>query len=155
MDDPPFLSTKDDVMRMDEALNTIVPEDPVKPYDIKDVIHRVVDDGNFYEMHENYAQNIVTGFARLGGHSIGIIANQPMVLAGVLDINSADKAGRFVRFCDAFNLPLLTFVDVRFPPGTAGTWRHHPAWGEAPVCLLRSNRSQVDRHHAQGLWRRL
>jgi len=119
MDDPPFLSTKDDVMRMDEALNTIVPEDPVKPYDIKDVIHRVVDDGNFYEMHENYAQNIVTGFARLGGHSIGIIANQPMVLAGVLDINSADKAGRFVRFCDAFNLPLLTFVDVPgFLPGT-------------------------------------
>ncbi|MEW6029653.1 MAG: acyl-CoA carboxylase subunit beta [Chloroflexota bacterium] len=119
MEDPPFVPTSDDLMRMDEELDSIVPEDPSKPYDIKDVIHRVVDDGTFYEIHEAYAQNIVTGFARLGGHSLGIIANQPMVLAGVLDINSADKAGRFVRFCDAFNLPVLTFVDVPgFLPGT-------------------------------------
>ncbi|MEW6240980.1 MAG: acyl-CoA carboxylase subunit beta, partial [Chloroflexota bacterium] len=119
MEDPPFVPTSDDLMRMDAELDSIVPEDPSKPYDIKDVIHRVVDDGVFYEIHEAYAQNIVTGFARLGGHSLGIIANQPMVLAGVLDINSADKAGRFVRFCDAFNLPVLTFVDVPgFLPGT-------------------------------------
>ena len=119
MEDTPYKPAKDDTMRMDEELNTIVPEDPIKPYDIKEVIHHIVDDGAFYEIHENYAQNIVTGFARLGGHSIGIVANQPMVLAGVLDINSADKAGRFVRFCDAFNLPVLTFVDVPgFLPGT-------------------------------------
>jgi len=90
-----------------------------KPYDIKDAIRLIVDDGFFFEVHEAYAQNIVVGFARLGGHAIGIIANQPAVLAGVLDINSSEKAARFVRFCDAFNIPILTFVDVPgFLPGT-------------------------------------
>jgi propionyl-CoA carboxylase beta chain len=104
---------------MAEPLDNLIPDDPSKPYDIKDVIHMIVDDGQFFEIHENYAPNIVVGFARLGGHSIGIIANQPAVLAGVLDINSSDKAGRFVRFCDAFNIPILTFVDVPgFLPGT-------------------------------------
>lgn len=119
MEDPPYVINGDDPLRMDEALDRLVPADPGKPYDIKDVIHLVVDDGQFFEIHEAYAPNIVVGFARLGGHSIGIVANQPAVLAGVLDINSSEKAARFVRFCDAFNIPLLTFVDVPgFLPGT-------------------------------------
>lgn len=119
MEDPPFTPTGDNSLRMEEKLNNIIPDDPSKPYDIKEVIYLIVDNGEFYEIHEAYAQNIVTGFARLGGHSIGIIANQPAVLAGVLDINSSEKAGRFVRFCDSFNIPILTFVDVPgFLPGT-------------------------------------
>jgi propionyl-CoA carboxylase beta chain len=119
MEDPPFVQNGDDPLRMEEALDTLIPDDPSKPYDIKDVIHMVVDNSQFFEIHADYAQNIVVGFARLGGHSIGIIANQPAHLAGVLDINSSDKAGRFVRFCDSFNLPILTFVDVPgFLPGT-------------------------------------
>jgi acetyl-CoA carboxylase carboxyltransferase component len=119
MEDPLFIPNGDDPLRMDERLDHIVPDDPSKPYDIKDIIHMVVDDGQFFEIHENYAPNIVVGFAHLGGHSVGIIANQPAVLAGVLDINSSEKAARFIRFCDAFNIPLLTFVDVPgFLPGT-------------------------------------
>ena len=120
MEDPPFVPNGDDPLRMEEALDTIVPDDPGKPYDIKEVIHLIVDDGQFFEIHEAYAQNIVVGFARLGGHSVGIVANQPAVLAGVLDIKSSEKAARFVRFCDSFNIPLVTFVDVPgFLPGTA------------------------------------
>ena len=119
MEDPPFIATSDDRLRTEEALDHLIPDDPSKPYDMRDVIKHVVDDGVYFEVHEQYAQNIVTCFARLGGHSVGIIANQPNVLAGVLDINSSDKAGRFVRFCDSFNLPLITFVDVPgFLPGT-------------------------------------
>jgi acetyl-CoA carboxylase carboxyltransferase component len=119
MEDPPFVATNDDRLRTEEALDSIVPEDPSKPYDIREAIRLIMDDGVFFETHENFAANIVTGFARLGGHSIGIIANQPGVLAGVLDINASDKAGRFVRFCDSFNLPIITFVDVPgFLPGT-------------------------------------
>lgn len=119
MEDPPFVPSGDDPLRMEEALDSIVPDDPVKPYDIKDVIRLIMDNGQFFEIHEVYAQNIVVGFARLGGHSIGIVANQPAVLAGVLDIDSSEKAARFVRFCDAFNIPILTFVDVPgFLPGT-------------------------------------
>ncbi|GAB4504030.1 MAG: acyl-CoA carboxylase subunit beta [Anaerolineales bacterium] len=119
MEDPPLIQSNDDPLRMDEALDSLIPDDPGKPYDMKDVIHKVVDNGQFFEIHESYAQNIIVGFAHLGGHSIGIIANQPAVLAGVLDINSSDKAGRFVRFCDSFNIPILTFVDVPgFLPGT-------------------------------------
>ncbi len=119
MDDPPFMQNKDDPLRMEEELNRIVPDDPSKPYDIKNVIRMVVDNNQFYEIHELFATNIVVGFARLGGHSVGIVANQPAVLAGVLDINSSEKGGRFVRFCDAFNIPVVTFVDVPgFLPGT-------------------------------------
>ena len=119
MEDAPFAPNGDDPLRMESALDSIVPDDPGKPYDIKDAIRLIVDDGVFFEVHEAYAQNIVVGFARLGGHAIGIIANQPAVLAGVLDINSSEKAARFVRFCDAFNIPILTFVDVPgFLPGT-------------------------------------
>jgi acetyl-CoA carboxylase carboxyltransferase component len=119
MEDPPFVPNGDDPLRRDERLDDIIPDDPGKPYNIKDIIRMVVDQGEFFEIHEAYAPNIVVGFARLGGHSIGIIANQPAVLAGVLDINSSEKAARFVRFCDAFNIPILTFVDVPgFLPGT-------------------------------------
>jgi acetyl-CoA carboxylase carboxyltransferase component len=118
MEDPPFNATSDDPLRMEKELNTIVPQDPSKPYDIKKVIQLIVDEGQFFEIQEYYAANIVIGFARLGGHSVGIIANQPAVLAGVLDINSSEKAARFIRFCDAFNIPLITFEDVPgFMPG--------------------------------------
>jgi acetyl-CoA carboxylase carboxyltransferase component len=119
LEDPPFLETDDPIDRMDEELNTIVPDNPNKSYDIKDVIHHVVDNQEFLEVHADHATNIVVGFARLGGRSIGIIANQPAVLAGCLDIASSTKAARFIRFCDAFNIPLLTFEDVPgFLPGT-------------------------------------
>ncbi|MCL4870203.1 MAG: acyl-CoA carboxylase subunit beta [Anaerolineae bacterium] len=118
MEDPPFKTTTDDPLRMDAALDSIVPDNPNKPYDIKEVIHHIVDNREFFEVHEHYAQNIVVGFARLGGYSVGIVANQPMVLAGVLDIKASEKAARFVRFCDCFNLPLIVFEDVPgFLPG--------------------------------------
>jgi acetyl-CoA carboxylase carboxyltransferase component len=120
MEDPPFRPTQDDPLRADPELDTLVPDNPNKPYDMKEVIYRVVDEGAFYEIHAEYAQNIVVGFARLGGHSVGIVANQPMVLAGVLDIAASQKAARFIRLCDCFNLPIITFVDVPgYMPGTA------------------------------------
>lgn len=123
MEDPPFLQG-DDPLRMDERLDTIIPDDPNKPYDIKEVIRMIVDGGQFFEIHENYAANIVIGFARLGGHSVGIVANQPAVLAGVLDIDASEKGARFVRFCDSFNIPIITFEDVPgFLPGT--NQEHH------------------------------
>jgi propionyl-CoA carboxylase beta chain len=119
MEDPPVVQSPDDPLRMDPTLDSIVPASPDKPYDIREVITKIVDNGQFFEIHENFAANIVVGFARLAGHSIGIVANQPMVLAGVLDIDASEKAARFVRFCDAFNIPLLTFEDVPgFLPGT-------------------------------------
>lgn len=119
MEDPPYVDTGDDPLRREEALDTLIPDDASKPYDIKDVIQLVVDNGEFYEVHTNYAMNIVVGFARLGGHAIGIVANQPAVLAGVLDIDASEKAARFIRFCDSFNLPIITFEDVPgFLPGT-------------------------------------
>jgi acetyl-CoA carboxylase carboxyltransferase component len=118
MEDPPFKTSRDDALRTEMALNSIVPNSPNKPYDMKEIIRLVVDNGEFYEIQEHFAQNIVVGFARLGGFPIGIVANQPMVLAGVLDINSSEKAGRFVRFCDCFNIPLIVFEDVPgFLPG--------------------------------------
>src|SRR5579872_1812436 len=118
-EDPPRRTSNDPPDRMDTALDTLVPADPSLPYDIKDVIHRVVDDGEFFEVHERWAKNIVVGFARMGGRSIGIVANQPAFLAGCLDIASSTKGARFVRFCDAFNIPILTFEDVPgFLPGT-------------------------------------
>jgi propionyl-CoA carboxylase beta chain len=117
-EEPPRRNTDDPFDRADEELLEIVPDHPNKPYDIQDVIRRVVDDGVFYEVHADYAGNIICGFAHVGGHSVGIIANQPAVLAGVLDIDASLKGARFVRFCDAFNIPLLTFEDVPgFLPG--------------------------------------
>jgi len=123
LDPPPFTEPTDPADREDPELDTIVPDDPARPYDIKHVIARVVDGGEFLEVHERWAQNIVVGFARLGGHSVGVVGNQPRALAGVLDIDSSVKAARFVRFCDAFNIPLVTFVDVPgFLPGTSQEW---------------------------------
>jgi len=119
MEDPPFNATTDDPLRADAELDTIIPDNPNKPYDMKDVIRKIVDDGHFFEIHAEYAENIVVGFARLGGHSVGIVGNQPMVLAGVLDIKASEKAARFIRTCDAFNIPIITFVDVPgYLPGT-------------------------------------
>jgi len=118
MEDAPWQDTGDDPNRRDEALNTIVPDDPRKAYDMHEVIAKVVDNGDFFEIHTGYAQNIIVGFARLGGSVVGIVANQPLVLAGVLDIKASIKGARFVRFCDAFNIPLVTFEDVPgFMPG--------------------------------------
>ncbi len=119
MEDAPFVSSGDDPLRTEEALNDIIPDDPGKPYDMGQVIRLVVDKGDFFEVQEAYAPNILIGFARLGGHTVGIIANQPDVLAGVLDIKSSEKAGRFIRFCDCFNIPVVTFVDTPgYLPGT-------------------------------------
>jgi propionyl-CoA carboxylase beta chain len=123
LDAPPYFDPSDPVDRADAELDTLIPDNPNKPYDMKDVVRRVVDDGEFLEVHERYAENIVCGLARLGGHSVGIVGNQPRALAGVLDIDSSVKAARFVRTCDAFNIPLVTFVDVPgFLPGTAQEW---------------------------------
>lgn len=123
MEDPPFASTDDPSDRRATALRAIIPENPNKPYDIKEVVSAVVDEGYFFEVQEHYAQNIVIGFARMGGRVIGIVGNQPNVLAGCLDIDASVKAGRFVRFCDSFNIPILTFEDVPgFLPGTSQEW---------------------------------
>ncbi len=120
MEEPPMKISTDPENRVDASLNQVVPVDPNKPYDIKDIILKVIDDEHFLEVQPHYAQNIVIGFARMAGKPVGIVANQPAHLAGVLDINSSSKAARFVRFCDAFNIPLITFVDVPgFLPGTA------------------------------------
>ena len=121
---PAWFEPSDPRDREEPALDTLIPDDPAKPYDIKRVIEAVVDGGDFLEVHARYAENIVCGFARLGGHSVGVVGNQPRSLAGVLDIDSSVKAARFVRTCDAFNIPLVTFVDVPgFLPGTAQEWR--------------------------------
>jgi len=120
MEDPPVVACQDDPLRTESSLDTIIPDNPNKPYDMHDVIKAVIDDGYFFEVHEHFATNIIVGFARLNGRSVGIIANQPSVLAGVLDINASVKAARFVRFCDCFNIPLITFEDVPgFLPGLA------------------------------------
>ncbi|HET6436512.1 MAG TPA: acyl-CoA carboxylase subunit beta [Anaeromyxobacter sp.] len=122
-EDPPAQPCADEVGRRDEVLRALIPDSPNKPYDMKDVIRAVVDDRHFFEVSEHYAQNIVVGLSRLNGRPVGVVANQPAVLAGVLDINASVKAARFVRFCDAFNIPLLTFVDVPgFLPGTDQEW---------------------------------
>ena len=139
---PPRVETADDPNRKEEALKTLVPDNPKKPYDMRELIRLVVDEGKFLEVHEHFACNIVVGFARLGGMAVGIVANQPNWLAGCLDINASVKGARFVRFCDAFNIPLVTFVDVPgFLPGTAqeygGIIRHGAkllyAYAEATV----------------------
>jgi propionyl-CoA carboxylase beta chain len=123
-DPPPTRPTDDPADREDEALDTLVPDNPNKPYDMHDVITRVVDDGRFFEIHKDYAPNLIVGFAHLGGRSVGVVANQPAVLAGVLDLNSSIKGARFVRFCDAFGIPLVVFEDVPgFLPGTDQEWR--------------------------------
>lgn len=143
--DPPLARGEDDPLRTDEALDTLIPEEPNRPYDMRDVITKVVDDGEFFEIMQHFAGNILIGYARLDGRSVGIVANQPAVLAGVLDINASVKAARFVRFCDAFNIPIVTLVDVPgFLPGVAqehgGIIRHGAkllyAYAEATVPKL-------------------
>jgi len=120
MEDAPYTPTSDSADRMDDSLNSIIPDNPKESYDMYDVIRSIADDGRFLEVHANYARNIIVGFARLGGRSVGILANQPMAQAGCLDINASKKGARFVRFCDAFNIPIITFEDVPgFLPGTA------------------------------------
>ena len=120
LEEAPLSPCSDPIDRLDDSLNHIIPENPNKPYDVLDVIHSIVDDGEFLEIHRNYAANIVVGFARFNGVSVGLVANQPNYMAGVLDINASKKAARFVRFCDAFNIPIVTLVDVPgFLPGTA------------------------------------
>ncbi len=145
IDDPPRRPSTDPIDRADPELDSIIPDDPSKPYDIKQVIERIVDDGYFLEVHEHFARNIVVGFARMNGRSTGIVANQPAHLAGVLDIDASVKAARFVRFCDAFNIPLITLEDVPgFLPGTqqehGGIIRHGAkllfAFAEATVPKL-------------------
>ena len=118
MEDPPYQGIQDDALRQDQELDTIVPESPNRPYDMKEVIRHIVDDGQFLEVHEQWATNVLVGFVRLGGRPVGIVANQPLSLAGVLDVVASQKAARFVRFCDAFNVPLLVLEDVPgFMPG--------------------------------------
>ena len=145
LEDPPRKSTDDPIDRADAELDTLIPDQPTQAYDAKLAIQHIVDEGYFFEIHERYARNIVVGFARMNGRAVGIVANQPSVLAGVLDINASDKAARFVRFCDAFNIPLLTLEDVPgFLPGTqqehGGIIRHGAkllyAYAEATVPKL-------------------
>jgi len=123
LETPPRVASSDDPTRMAPELDAVVPDSPNKPYDMRDVIHHVVDDGEFLEVHEHWARNIVCGFSRLDGVAVGVVANQPSQLAGVLDISSSEKAARFIRTCDAFNIPILTFCDVPgFLPGTTQEW---------------------------------
>src|SRR3954464_2595789 len=123
LETPPRVAPSDDPNRMDPELDSIAPADPTKPYDMRDVVRLVVDDGEFFEVHEHHARNIICGFARLNGYAVGVVGNQPAQLAGVLDIDASEKAARFVRTCDAFNIPLLTFCDVPgFLPGTDQEW---------------------------------
>ena len=142
LEDPPIVETGDDPDRQEESLNTLIPDNPNAPYDMKDVIRGIVDNGEFYEVHEHFATNIITCFARFDGRSVGIIANQPAVMAGCLDVNASDKSARFIRFCDAFNIPLVNLVDVPgFLPGVdqeySGIIRHGAkmlyAYSEATV----------------------
>jgi propionyl-CoA carboxylase beta chain len=145
LDGVPEIPSFDDPNRVDDSLDTLVPDNPNKPYDMKELILKVVDEADFFEIQESYAKNIITGFGRIEGRTVGVVANQPMVLAGVLDSDASRKAARFVRFCDAFNIPILTFVDVPgFLPGTAqeygGLIKHGAkllfAYSEATVPLV-------------------
>ena len=145
MEDPPSYAVVDDPERRDEGLTHLVPDSAKEPYDMHEVVRRIVDDGDFFEVFPFWAMNVVIGFARLDGRSVGVIANQPKVNAGTLDIDSSEKASRFVRFCDAFNIPIVTFVDVPgFLPGTqqeyGGIIRHGAkllfAFAEATVPRL-------------------
>ncbi len=123
MEDPPIQATDDDPQRQDEFLNTVIPESPNQAYDMKEIIYSIADNGDFFEPHQHYAKNIIVGFIRLNGYPLGIIANQPKVMAGSLDIDASDKATRFIRFCDAFNIPMLTLADVPgYYPGTSQEW---------------------------------
>jgi propionyl-CoA carboxylase beta chain len=156
MEDPPVKPCTDSAHREEEKLNDLIPADPNKPYDMNEIITAVVDDQNFFEVQPYYAQNIIIGFARLNGKPAGIVANQPSMLAGVIDIDASNKAARFVRFCDAFNIPLITFTDVPgFLPGVdqefGGIIKHG---AKLLYAYCGSHRAQDHDHHPQGLrWR--
>ena len=154
---PPRVESYDDPDREDPELDTLVPDDPQKPYDMRDVIARIVDDEEFFEVHEHWAQNIVCGFARLDGFPVGVVGNQPKHLAGVSTSTRPCKGARFVRTCDAFNIPLLTLhrrarLHAR---DLTGVGRHHPARREAALRVHRGDRAEADRRHPQGIRRRL
>ena len=154
---PPRFEPSDDPEREDDELDTLVPDDPSKPYDMREVIARVVDDGEFFEVHEHFAKNIVCGFSRLDGFPIGIVGNQPAFLAGVLDIEASEKAARFVRTCDAYNVPIAHLhrrarLPARHRPGVE---RDHPPRRQAALRLHRGDRAEAHRRHPQGLRRRL
>ena len=152
MEDPPIKPTDDSPYRTAPALDTIIPDRSNQAYDVKQIIAAIVDDGYFFEPHQHFAKNIVICFARLNGRPIGIIANQPMVMAGCLDIDASDKATRFIRFCDAFNIPLLTIADVPgYLPGSHQEWGGgDPARGKAFVVLLRGHGAQAAADHKKG-----
>ncbi len=155
LDDPPRRQCNDPIDRADAALDRIVPDASNQPYDIKDVIHAVADDGYFFEVQEHYARNIVVGFARMNGRSVGIVANQPAFLAGTLDINASTKGARFVRFCDCFNIPLdhvrrCAGIFARHYPGIR---RNHQARRQAVICFCRSHGAEDHGHHAQSIRR--
>lgn len=151
---PPPIPTADKPDRLCPRLDTLIPSNSNKPYDMKEFIREVIDEGDFLEVHADYAQNIIVGFATLDGRSVGIVANQPNAMAGVLDINSSIKGARFVRFCDAFNIPLVVFEDVPgFLPGTSGMAWYYPPRREITLCILRGNGAENHRHHAQSVWR--
>ena len=144
MEDAPLVPCNDDIHRQVEALQTVIPEDPNMPYDIKDIIEPVLDNQYFFEVMPHFAKNVVVGFGRLGGRSVGIVANQPAWLAGVLDIDASDKAARFIRFCDCFNIPLITFRGcselLQEQSGSAtGIIRHE---SKIDLCIRRSYGAQ-------------
>ena len=155
MEDAPIVACTDDVHRQVEELQTVIPEDSNMPYDIKDIIEPVVDDQYFFEIMPHFAKNIVIGFARLGGRTVGIVANQPAYLAGVLDIDASDKAARFIRFCDCFNIPIITFEDVPgFLPGTIQEHnRHHTPRSQNRLRLCRSHCSKSNAYHSKSIRR--
>ena len=154
---PPSWPTEDPAHRVEASLDTLVPSNPNMPYDMKELITKIVDEADFFEVQPDYAKNIVIGLARMEGTTVGIVANQPLVLAGCLDIDSSRKAARFVRFCDSFNIPILTLVGrARLPAGNGtGIWRHHQARRQAAVRLRRGHGAQGHADHQEGLWRRL
>ena len=145
----------DDIGRVDMSLDTLIPDNPNKPYDMKELILKVVDEGDFFEISEAFAKNIVTGFGRIAGRTVGFVANQPMVLAGVLDSDASRKAARFVRFCDAFNIPIVTFVDVPASRHRSGIWRVDQTRRETAVRVLAGDGAAGHRDHPKGLWRRV
>ena len=156
LEDPPRMPFNSR-LKSDSDMNTLLPVDPKIAYDVREIVKRVVDYQDFLEIQPGFAANIVIGFGRLQGRPVGIVANQPSVMAGVLDIDASDKSARFVRFCNAFNIPLVTFVDV---PGFlarrgAGAWRHYSSRRQAAVCIFGRHGSQDHGGAAQGLWRSL
>ena len=149
---PPVRPTADTMERPEISLDTLIPSNPNKPYDMKELIEKVVDEGDFFEIQPSYAGNILIGFARMMGSTVGIVANQPMVLAGCLDIESSKKAARFVRFCDCFNIPIVTFVDVPgFLPGTSQEFNGIIKHGAKLLYAYAEDHGD----HPKGLWRRL